>query len=64
MEDAFFDEELTKNTRLITCPSCDSEFRVKVEDNETVCDGCGEQFLLEFEGSYPEEFVWHPSEEY
>lgn len=64
MEKVFFDDKLMKSSRLTTCPSCDSESRVAVEEQESVCEDCGEQFLLDFEGSYPEEFVWHPGQKF
>ncbi len=64
MEKIFFNEKLIKSTRLTTCPSCDTESRIDVKETEAICEDCGECFSMDFEGSYPEEFVWHPSENY
>ncbi len=64
MQELFFDEKITKSTRLVLCPNCDNESRTPIDTNEVECEECGECFLLEAEGAYPEEFVWHPSEDF
>lgn len=58
-----FDEQLIRNSRLIICPSCDSEFRVGLDKKEFLCESCEEEIDIEEEG-YPEEFVWHPKREF
>jgi len=63
MEKSFFDDEIIKNNRkLVLCPSCKNEFSINLEDTEAFCDECGESFTLLNES--PEEFIWHPSQEY
>lgn len=64
MEKLFFDDDFVRKTRLVLCPNCDNEFRVDSTEENTTCDECGEFFEIEDEGSYPEEFVWHPSQEF
>jgi len=64
MEKTFFDDEFVKNIRTVLCPSCNKEFTIGLEDTEIFCDDCGEFFDVELIESYPEDFVWHPSEEY
>lgn len=64
MPKPFFDETITKTTRLALCPNCDNESRILIDTGEVVCEECGECFLLEEEGTYAEEFVWHPSEDF
>jgi len=62
MQRAFFDEELLKNrARIVLCPTCDNEFRIDLEETEVNCEECGESILVDIA---PEEFVWHPSENY
>ena len=63
MEGFYFDDNLSKTTKLVICPNCDNELRTAVEEYEILCDECGEKFSLEQEG-YPEEFVWCPGEKY
>ncbi len=55
--------DVMKNSRLVLCPNCDSEFRVDIADEDYICDECGEEFEIREEG-YPEEFVWHPGKMY
>ena len=55
-----FNDDLIKNSRLVLCPTCDVELRVSLEEEEFECDECGKCSGLCPEGSYPEEFVWHP----
>jgi len=64
MEKTFFDDEFVKNNKIVLCPACSKEFKVDLEDTEIFCDECGETFDIESIGTYPEDFVWHPSEEY
>jgi len=63
MEKTFFDEELVKSKRLVSCPNCKSEFKVSLEQVEIECE-CGEKFCTRSHISFPEDFVWHPSEKY
>jgi len=63
MENTFFDEELIKTKRLVFCPHCKTNFKVTLEQVEIICD-CGEKFCTESIVSFPEDFVWHPSEKY
>ena len=63
MENTFFDEELIKTKRLVSCPNCKNKFKVSLEQTEIVCE-CGEKFCVELVISFPEDFVWHPSERY
>jgi len=60
MEKIFVDEESMKNSRVVLCPGCDNEVQAGVDDEEVRCSGCGECSEPGPEGSYPEEFVWHP----
>ena len=57
-------EGLIKTTRLTVCPECDNEFRVGLDVEDCHCGDCGEDFQIEPEGSYSEEFVWHPSRKF
>jgi DNA-directed RNA polymerase subunit RPC12/RpoP len=59
-----FDEDITHTTRLVSCPNCESTFRVPCSALEYVCGECGEIFPIEPEGPYPEEFIWHPRNKY
>lgn len=59
-----FDDDVMRTTRLVLCPTCDSEFRVPLTALEYCCGSCGEVFSIEPEGSYPEEFIWRPGEKY
>ena len=62
MQRTFFDDELVKTrAKIVLCPSCDNEFKIDLEQIETVCEECGEFFSI---NPASEEFVWHPSEEY
>ena len=63
MQKSFFDEELVKSTRLILCPSCENKFKLPLNEIEAVCDECGEEIFLTPE-KVPDEFVWHPSQDY
>ena len=63
MENTFFDEELIKSKRLVLCPKCRTRFKVSLEEVEINCD-CGEDFCADINVSFPEDFVWHPSERY
>lgn len=62
MQKAFFDEIL-RNTKKISCPNCNKEAEVSVEDTEFFCEECGESFEIGSNIS-SEDFVWHPSEKY
>lgn len=63
MQKNFFDENILKNTKIISCPNCKKEIEVNIEDNEIVCEECGESFEFEMNIS-SEDFVWHPSERF
>jgi hypothetical protein len=63
MENTFFDEELITTTYLVLCPNCKNKFKVSLEQTEIICE-CGEEFFAEPFISFPEDFVWHPSEKY
>ena len=60
MEKLFADDDLVKKSRLAICPGCDNEAFVDNEEEELECENCGSCSDLSPEGSYPEEFVWHP----
>lgn len=62
MESDSFDHDLIRNSRLVLCPSCDSESRVSLADTEASCDNCGEDFLIEEE--FGEDFIWHPDKKF
>lgn len=62
MDNKFFSDDFVKKSRLILCPGCDHEFTVPLEEEEAVCEDCGEEFFLEEE--YTEDFIWHPEKKY
>ena len=63
MEKTFFDEDLVKNNRLVSCPHCKTQFKVSLEQVEVECE-CGKRFCTGSITRFPEDFVWHPSEKY
>lgn len=63
MENTFFDEDLVNSKRLVFCPRCKTEFKISLEQVEINCE-CGEDFCADIIFSFPEDFVWHPSERY
>ncbi len=63
MEKTFFDDDLVKNNRLVSCPHCRNKFKISLEQVEVECE-CGEKFCAQPVTNFPEDFVWHPSERY
>ena len=58
------DEEIVKQSRLVLCPGCDTEFRVDLDAEEEFCEACDECFCIQPKGIMGEEFVWHPKRKF
>ncbi|MBN2042977.1 MAG: hypothetical protein JW754_04190 [Candidatus Aenigmarchaeota archaeon] len=48
-----------RKSRLVLCPHCDREQRVKINETSVKCKGCKKTFRVKKEnGKHPEHF-WH-----
>ena len=63
MEDTFFDEEFVKSSKIVSCPSCNKNFKVDFNNMEIFCSECGEHFEVEL-NEISDDFVWHPNQKY
>ncbi|MEM5778584.1 MAG: hypothetical protein QXD43_06075 [Candidatus Aenigmatarchaeota archaeon] len=63
MQKSFFIENF-KHTKIISCPNCKKEIEIRDENNEVICEDCGECFEIEEEPFFSEDFVWYPNEKY
>jgi hypothetical protein len=60
MEATFFDDEMIKANKTISCPICKTNHKVSLNDCHMSCEICGEDVSIELESS-SDDFVWHPN---
>lgn len=60
MEATFFDDEMIKVNKTISCPICKTNHKISLNDCQMSCEICGENVSIELETN-SDDFVWHPS---
>jgi transcription elongation factor Elf1 len=63
MGETFFDDEFIKSSKIVSCPCCNSKFKIDLHNTEVICDECGESFKVEL-NDISEDFVWCPNQKY
>ena len=60
MEATFFDEDIIKVSKTVSCPICKTNHKVSLNDCHVSCEICGESVDIELEYNN-NDFVWHPN---
>ena len=57
MEETFFDEEFVKNSKIVSCPCCNKQFKVGLNNIEVFCNECGNHFEVKL-NEISDDFVY------